>query len=76
MTHSSDSPHPSNLPNTTPDIDFAAYVNNAAPMLGFELTPETQQGVIDNLERIYPIAQLVNEFPLPSDLEAAPQFEP
>lgn len=67
---------PSNLPNTTPDIDFAAYINHTAPMLGFSLMPETQQGVVENLERIYPIAQLVNEFPLPYELEAAPQFEP
>lgn len=72
----SNSTSPSNLPNTTPDIDFAAYVNHTAPMLGFALTPDVQQGVVENLERIYPIAQLVNEFPVPFEVEAAPQFEP
>ncbi|MEO1378485.1 MAG: DUF4089 domain-containing protein, partial [Cyanobacteria bacterium J06635_10] len=33
-------------------------------------------GVIENFERIQVIAKLVNQFPLPEDIEAAPVFEP
>ena len=59
-----------------PQPDLAAYVDQMALMLDLHLSPESRAGVIDNLERIQAIAHLVNAFPLPSDLEAAPQFEP
>lgn len=45
-------------------------------LLDLQLKPEHQPGVVENFERIVPIAQLVNEFPLPETIEAAPVFEP
>jgi hypothetical protein len=62
--------------SSLPQPDLAAYVDQMATMLDLSLTPESRAGVIDNLERIQAIAHLVNTFPLPSDVEAAPQFEP
>jgi hypothetical protein len=56
--------------------DYAAYVDRTAEMLGITIAPNQRQGVIDNVMRTAAIAQLVMEFPLPPDLEAAPQFEP
>ncbi|PMB18562.1 DUF4089 domain-containing protein, partial [Fischerella thermalis] len=35
-----------------------------------------RDGVVANFERIRVIAQLVNSFPLPDDIEVAPVFEP
>ena len=52
------------------------YVNQTALLLGFDLPDEYRDGVIANFERIQVIAKLVNEFPLPEEIEAAPVFEP
>jgi hypothetical protein len=52
------------------------YVNQAASLLNFNLPDEYRDGVVANFERIQVIAKLVNEFPLPEDIEAAPVFEP
>lgn len=59
-----------------PSSAIAAYVDSMVPLLGYELTPDMRQGVIENLDRIAAIAQRVNEFPLPVEVEAAPTFEP
>ncbi|MGB6295621.1 MAG: DUF4089 domain-containing protein, partial [Rivularia sp. (in: cyanobacteria)] len=50
--------------------------NQAASLLNFNLPDEYRDGVVANFERIQVIAKLVNEFPLPEDIEAAPVFEP
>jgi Asp-tRNA(Asn)/Glu-tRNA(Gln) amidotransferase C subunit len=52
------------------------YVDQMAILLDLQLKPEHRPGVIENFERIIAIAQLVNEFPLPDGIEAAPVFEP
>ncbi|MEO1427604.1 MAG: DUF4089 domain-containing protein [Cyanobacteria bacterium J06632_19] len=52
------------------------YVNQTASLLNFNLPEEYREGVVANFERIQVIAKLVNEFPLPEDIEAAPVFEP
>lgn len=57
-------------------FDSAAYVDQMAAFLRLPIPPELRQGVIENLERIWDMAQPVVEFPLPDDLEAAPTFEP
>lgn len=57
-------------------IDLGRYVDQTAFLLGFELEPDYRTGVIDNLARTAAIAQLVLEFPLPDQIEAAPTFEP
>lgn len=57
-------------------FDPAEYVDQMAMLLNLQLDPKHRQGVIDNFERIIPIAQLVNEFPLSEAIEPAPIFEP
>ncbi|AFY57789.1 hypothetical protein Riv7116_5413 [Rivularia sp. PCC 7116] len=52
------------------------YINQTASLLNFNLPEEYRDGVVANFERIQVIAKLVNEFPLPEDIEAAPVFEP
>ncbi len=52
------------------------YVNQTASLLNFNLPDEYRDGVVANFERIQVIEKLVNEFPLPEDVEAAPVFEP
>jgi hypothetical protein len=54
----------------------AAYVDQAAPLMGLTLTPEQRDGVIRNLAVTLTVAQLVMEFPLPDDVDAAPVFHP
>ena len=54
----------------------ADYVQHMALLLDLQLDPEHRPGVVENFARIMAIAQLVNEFPLPDNIEAAPVFEP
>lgn len=53
-----------------------SYVEEMALLLDLQLGDEYVDGVVQNFERIKAIAQLVNEFPLPEDVEPAPVFEP
>jgi hypothetical protein len=55
---------------------IAAYVDQAAPLLGLSLTPEQREGVVRNLAVTFTVAQLVMDFPLPDDVDAAPVFHP
>jgi len=55
---------------------IAAYVDQAAPLLGLSLTPEQREGVVRNLAVTFAVAQLVMEFPLPDDVDSAPVFHP
>jgi len=57
-------------------FDFGEYVDRMAELMDLPIDPEYHPGVVDNLTRIAAIAQLVNEFPLPDNIEAAPVFEP
>lgn len=52
------------------------YVDNAAEIIDLPLLPEHRPGVVANFEKIAEIAQLVLEFPLEKEIEAAPKFEP
>lgn len=54
----------------------AEYVDQMALLIDLPLEPEHRPGVIENMERIIAVAKLVNEFPLPEEIEAAPIFEP
>jgi hypothetical protein len=54
---------------------IASYVDHAAPLMGLTLTPEQREGVIKNLAMTFEVAQLVMEFPLPDEVDAAPVFE-
>lgn len=58
------------------EFNLDQYVDVAAQLVNLPLQPEHRPGVIANLSRIKTIADLVMEFPLPEDVEAAPTFEP
>jgi hypothetical protein len=51
------------------------YVDRTSSLINLPLDPEHRPGVVENFERIAAIARLVNEFPLPQNIEAAPVFE-
>ncbi|MGL5059836.1 MAG: DUF4089 domain-containing protein [Microcoleus sp.] len=57
-------------------INIEEYVDRTAELIDLPLNPEHRPGVVVNFERIVAIARLVNEFPLPPEVEAAPVFEP
>lgn len=57
-------------------LNPAAYVEQMSELLDLPLAPEHHPGVVKNFATISAIAQLVTEFPLPADIEAAPVFEP
>ena len=57
-------------------LDPAEYVEQMALLLDLQLDPEHTPGVVENFATIMAIAQLVNEFPLPDEIEATPVFEP
>lgn len=55
---------------------LAEYVDQMALLLDLQIDPDYRLEVVDNFARIMAIAQLVNEFLLPDEIEAAPVFEP
>ncbi|MEH2300783.1 DUF4089 domain-containing protein [Nostoc sp.] len=57
-------------------FDVGEYVDQMALLLDLQLRDEYRDGVVANFERIRAIANLVNEFPLAEEIEAAPIFEP
>ncbi|HEY9779922.1 MAG TPA: DUF4089 domain-containing protein [Leptolyngbyaceae cyanobacterium] len=57
-------------------ISVAEYVEQMAMLLDLQLKPEHRTGVIENFGQIKAIARLVNEFPLPDNIEISPIFEP
>ncbi|MBD2446117.1 DUF4089 domain-containing protein [Nostoc sp. FACHB-152] len=57
-------------------FDVGEYVEQMSLLLDLEIKDEYRDGVVANFERIKAIAQLVNSFPLPEEIEAAPIFEP
>jgi hypothetical protein len=52
------------------------YINQTSLLLNLKIPQEYQQGVIKNFENIKNIAELVNKFPLPEEIEISPVFEP
>ncbi|MEA5567445.1 MULTISPECIES: DUF4089 domain-containing protein [unclassified Anabaena] len=58
------------------ELDVGVYVDQMALLLDLPIKDEYRDGVVANFERIKAIAQLVNSFPLPEDIEIAPIFEP
>ncbi|MDJ0617156.1 MAG: DUF4089 domain-containing protein [Calothrix sp. MO_192.B10] len=58
------------------EFDTTTYVKQMASLLDLQLPDEYVDGVVANFDRIRVIAQVVNEFPLPEEVEAAPVFEP
>ncbi|BAZ69822.1 hypothetical protein NIES4106_46010 [Fischerella sp. NIES-4106] len=58
------------------ELNVGEYVDQMALLLDLRLRDEYRDGVVANFERIKAIAQLVNSFPIPEDIEPAPIFEP
>lgn len=61
---------------TQPTIDPETFVDQMAALMNLPLTAEHRPGVIENFERIMGVAQLVNQFPLPEEIEVASVFQP
>ncbi|MGI8503895.1 MAG: DUF4089 domain-containing protein [Hassallia sp.] len=58
------------------EFDVGEYVDLMGLLMDLRLRDEYRDGVVTNFERIKAIAQVVNSFELPDDVEAAPIFEP
>nr|WP_290227189.1 DUF4089 domain-containing protein [Trichocoleus desertorum] len=57
-------------------IDPTDYVHAAASLIDLPLDSDGTPSIVTNFARIEAIAELVLEFPLPDNIEAAPIFEP
>lgn len=58
------------------EFNVGDYVEQMALLLDLQLRDEYRDGVVANFERIKAIAQLVNSFPIPQEVEVAPVFQP
>jgi Protein of unknown function (DUF4089) len=61
---------------TEKPLNPAEYVDQISLLIDLPLDPEHRSGVIQNMARTIAIAQLVTDFPLPDEIEAAPVFQP
>ncbi|MER3433956.1 MAG: DUF4089 domain-containing protein [Leptolyngbya sp. ERB_1_1] len=52
------------------------FVEVMSEVVALPIPVEYHENVVANIERIHTIAQLVLEFPLSEEIEAAPVFEP
>jgi Asp-tRNA(Asn)/Glu-tRNA(Gln) amidotransferase C subunit len=52
------------------------YVESMDLLLDLQLKDQDIDEVVQNFETITAMARLVNEFPLPENIEPAPVFEP
>jgi len=52
------------------------FVEIMSEVIALPIPAEYRENVVANIERIHTIAQLVLEFPLSEEIEAAPGFEP
>lgn len=57
-------------------IDIDRWVDQTAAVMDLPLSPDHRPGVVDNASRIWAIAQLFLDFPLPETIEPAPVFDP
>ncbi|MBD2413905.1 DUF4089 domain-containing protein [Nostoc calcicola FACHB-389] len=57
-------------------FDVGEYVKQMGLLLDLQVRDEYFDGVVANFERIKAIANLVNSFPLPEEVEVAAIFEP
>ena len=56
--------------------ELGVYVEQMALLLNLPIKDEYRDGVVANFERIKAIAQVVNSFPIPEEIQPAPNFEP
>ena len=52
------------------------YVKATAEAVGLPIPPEYLAGTVANFERSAALAKILMDFPLPIDVQPAPQFEP
>lgn len=58
------------------ELDLAEYVDLMALVLDLPIPSAYRSGVVENFTKLKAIAQIVNDFALPEDVEAATVFEP
>ncbi|MBH8574645.1 DUF4089 domain-containing protein [Nostocaceae cyanobacterium CENA369] len=58
------------------EFNVSEYIKQMSLLLDLQLRDEYRDGVVANFERIKAIAQVVNSFPIPEEIEVAPVFEP
>ena len=56
--------------------EYTEYVDRMALVLDLPIPAAYRSGVVDNFIKIKAIAQIVNDFAIPEDIEAATVFEP
>jgi hypothetical protein len=56
------------------EVDFEAWVDATAPVLGMQVKGLDREAVIANLRLLRRHAAAVDEFPLPDEAEPAPVF--
>jgi hypothetical protein len=63
------------MPDPSATFDPEAYAAAATPLLGLSLDPRWMDSVTANLRVLAKAAELVSDFPLADEVEAAPSFE-
>ncbi len=58
------------------EFNAIEYIQQTSKLLNVHIQDEYQNGVIHNLQIIQQIAETVNQFPLPEEIEISPVFEP
>ncbi|MBD2137203.1 DUF4089 domain-containing protein [Anabaena sp. FACHB-1237] len=56
--------------------DTIEYIKIISTLLNLPINDEYQNGVVANFERIKSIAEVVNNFTVPEEINIAPIFEP
>lgn len=63
------------MPETTRPFDPDACRTAVAPLLGLDIDPAWAASITANLTVLAAAGELLTQFPLPDDVEAAPRFE-
>ena len=58
------------------EIDIDEYIEQISLLLNLEIKDEYRNEMIADFEKLISIAEIVNNFPLPEEIEIAPVFEP
>lgn len=58
------------------EFNAMEYIQQTSKLLNMQIQDEYQNGVINNLQIIQQIAEMVNQFSLPEEIEISPVFEP
>ena len=61
---------------TEKPLQTTEYVDQVSLLLDLRLGREHRPGIVENFATLVKLAKLINEFPLPDEIEAAPVFEP